>query len=87
LTHYYRFNPKLIEQSNPYRCWAAALESWLDCIFRAKGKVTTGTWSGTAAATYNVLDDTEWRRDTKSQEEIIDQYSPYLDGNGEGLSR
>ena len=86
MAHYYRFNPKIVDQSNPYRCWAAALASWLDCIYRAKGKVTSGTWHGSAASTYKVYDGMSWSRDIQDQNDIVNQYSTNLDGNG-GLKK
>jgi Papain-like cysteine protease AvrRpt2 len=86
VAHFYRFNPTVIEQSNPFRCWAAALESWLDCIYRAKGKVTSGAWTGSDAATYKVMVGSAWSRDTQSQDDIINQYSADLDDDG-GLKK
>lgn len=81
MSHYYRFNPPVETQSNPYLCWAASLSSWLTCIYQAKGRVTSGTWSGKNAATLAVMEGTSWRRDLKNQNELIDQFSPSLDAN------
>ena len=86
MSHYYRFDPTVEIQSNAHLCWAASLSSWLTCIYQAKGKVTSGTWSGKSAATYGVMGGTAWSRDLKDQDELIDQFSPNLDANN-GLTK
>lgn len=77
MSHYYRFKPPFVSQGTEEHCWAAALESWLKCVVWTFGK-KSGEWQGIGGD----LDGTQWRRQVRSKDQLLQDYSDQTDVNG-----
>ena len=77
MCHYYRFKPPFVSEGMEAHCWAAALGSRLKCAVWTFGKKSKG-WQGIDGD----LDGTQWQRQVRSKDQMLQDYSDQTDEKG-----